>query len=175
VRAVAGRDPTELIGETLLDRYRVDRLIGKGGMAIVYAGRHTAIDRAVAIKVLRRRYADEPDTVARFLREARASSLVRHEHIVEVTDFGTTEDGLVFMVMEYLEGETLAEVLQREGRMPWSRVHGIALQLCEALHAAHRAGVVHRDITLRNCVRIRRRANREYIKLTSASRSCSAR
>jgi eukaryotic-like serine/threonine-protein kinase len=165
VRAVAGRDPTELTGETLLGRYRVGRLIGKGGMAVVYAGRHTAIDRAVAIKVLRRRYADEPDTVARFLREARASSLVRHEHIVEVTDFGTTEDGLVFMVMEHLEGETLAEVLQREGRMPWSRVHGIALQLCDALHAAHRAGVVHRDITLRNCVRIRRRANREYIKL----------
>ncbi len=165
VRSVPGRDPGELIGETLLERYRVERLIGTGGMALVYAGRHTAIDRKVAIKVLRRRFADEPDTVARFLREARASSLVRHEHIVEVTDFGTTDDGLVFMVMEYLEGETLADLLSREGRMPWSRVHGIALQLCDALHAAHRAGIVHRDITLRNCVRIRRGSNREYIKL----------
>ncbi|HET6585847.1 MAG TPA: serine/threonine-protein kinase, partial [Nannocystaceae bacterium] len=164
-RAASGRDPAELVGETLLDRYRVVRLIGEGGMALVYAGTHTAIDRPVAIKVLRRRYADESDTVERFLREARASSVVRHEHVVEVTDFGTTDDGLVFMVMEYLEGETLADILQREGRMPWARVHGIALQICEALHAAHRAGVVHRDVTLRNCVRIRRKANHDYIKL----------
>jgi len=164
-KAASGREPSELVGEMLLDRYRVERLIGEGGMAIVYAGTHTAIDRTVAIKVLRRRYADEPDTVQRFLREARASSVVRHEHVVEVTDFGTTDDGLVFMVMEYLEGDTLAEVLQREGRMPWPRVHGIALQICEALQAAHEAGVVHRDITLRNCLRIRRRSNREYIKI----------
>jgi len=164
-KPTSGRNPEELVGQTLLDRYRVERRIGEGGMAIVYAGTHTAIDRPVAIKVLRRRYADEADTVERFLREARASSLVRHEHVVEVTDFGTTDDGIVFMVMEYLEGETLADRLHREGRMPWSRVCGIGMQICDALQAAHRAGVVHRDITLRNCVCIRRSSNREYIKI----------
>ena len=158
-------DPATLSGTRLLDRYRIDDPIGQGGMALVYAGRHLALDREVAIKVLRQRFAQKQTVVDRFLQEARAASRVRHPHIVEVTDFGSTPDGLVFMVMERLEGETLADTIEREDRLPWPRVRAIALQLCDALQTTHDAGIVHRDISLKNFFRLSRGKNPDFVKV----------
>jgi serine/threonine-protein kinase len=158
-------DPTNLSGTRLLDRYRIDQQIGQGGMALVYAGRHLALDLEVAIKVLRQRFAQRQSVVDRFLQEARAASRVRHPHIVEVTDFGSTPDGLVFMVMERLEGETLAATIEREGRLPWPRVRAIALQLCDAMQTTHDAGIVHRDVSLKNFFRLSRGKNPDFVKV----------
>jgi len=158
-------DPAAMHGATLLGRYRIERPIGQGGMAHVYAGKHAVLERDVAIKVLRQRFSRRTSVVERFLLEARAASRVRHPHIVEVTDFGTTDDGLVFMVMERLEGETLAEMVERDGALPWARVRDIALQLCDALQTAHDAGIVHRDVSLKNCFRITRGRNPDYVKV----------
>ncbi|HET6581906.1 MAG TPA: protein kinase [Nannocystaceae bacterium] len=158
-------DPASLHGATLLGRYRIESLIGQGGMAFVYAGRHIALDREVAIKVLRPRHARRPKVVERFLQEARAASRVRHDHIAEVTDFGSTPDGVVFMVMDRLVGETLAETLERDGTMAWPRARDIVLQLCEALQAAHDHGVVHRDVSLKNCFRLAHARHPDFVKL----------
>jgi serine/threonine-protein kinase len=149
----------------LQGRYRLDHLIGEGGMALVHAGTHLSLGRPVAIKVLRPHFAARAEVVERFLREARAIARVRHEHVVEVLDSGVTVGGTVFAVMELLQGEDLAVTLRREGAMPWSRVRRIATQLCEALGAAHAAGVVHRDVTLANCFRTSKNGDADFIKL----------
>jgi len=158
-------DEPALTGRLLLGRYRLERPIGKGGMSVVYAARHVLLGGPVAVKVLRSRFVDDEEAVARFLREAKASARVHHPHVVQVLDFGVTDGGLVFMVMEYLDGENLASTLAREGAMPWPRVRAIALQLCDALQAAHDARVVHRDVTLGNCLRIHREGTTDYVKL----------
>ncbi len=158
-------DAATLQGTTLVGRYRVGECIGRGGMALVYAGRHLALDREVAIKVLRPRYSGKQSVVDRFLQEARAASRARHPHIVEVTDFGSAPSGLVFLVMERLEGETLAELIVRDGRLPWARVRSIALQLCDALQATHDAGIVHRDISLKNFFLVASRSGDDFVKV----------
>jgi len=154
-----------LQGVTLLGRYRLEHPIGKGGMSVIYAARHVLLGGTVAVKVLRSCFATDEDATQRFLREAKASARVRHEHVIETLDFGIAEDGVVFMVMELLEGEDLAALVGREGALPWSRVRGMALQICSALGAAHDHGVVHRDVTLGNCLRMHRDGNSDYIKL----------
>ncbi len=146
-------------------RYRLDRPVGQGGMAFVYAGTDLQLGGPVAIKVLRPRFAQKPPVVERFLREARALASVRHEHVVEVRDFGTRAEGSAFVVMELLEGETFAATLRREGPMPWSRVRRIGVQLCDALAAVHAAGIVHRDVTPANIFRIRRDGDADFLVL----------
>jgi eukaryotic-like serine/threonine-protein kinase len=153
------------LGTCLLDRYRLEEVLGAGGSSVIYRGVHTTIGRTVAIKMLRPELVRNDETVTRFLREGRAACRIRHEHIVEATDFGVTPDGDVFLVMEYLEGEDLADLIEREGALPWPRALAIALQICEAIDAAHQAGVIHRDITLQNCFRVSRERNPDYVKV----------
>src|SRR4029079_3653999 len=117
--------------------YVVRERLGGGGMASVYRGEHVTIGRPVAIKVLARALCSKPAVVVRFLQEAKASSKVRHENVVEVTDFGETADGRPYMVMEYLEGESLAHTRRREGALPWERARLMLVQLLAALQAAH--------------------------------------
>jgi len=152
-------------GTRLADRYVVGELLGGGGMAQVYRGEHETIGRAVAIKVLTRDLAHEPSIVVRFLQEARAASRIRHENVVEVTDFGETEDGRPFMVMESLEGEDLGHTLARERLLPWDRVQPILLQLLAALQAVHEQGVVHRDIKPENVFLLSRMGSSDYVKV----------
>jgi serine/threonine protein kinase len=152
-------------GTRLADRYVVGELLGGGGMAQVYRGHHETIGRAMAIKVLTRDLAHEPSIVQRFLQEARAASRIHHENVVEVTDFGETEDGRPFMVMEYLEGEDLGHTLAREGRLPWDRVQPILLQLLAALQAVHEQGVVHRDIKPENIFLLSRLGSTDFVKV----------
>jgi len=135
-----------LLGRTLAGKYLVDKLIKRGGMGAVYRGKHVMMDKTVAIKVLRPALAVDDDVVARFSREAKAASRISHPHAVSVTDFGESENGVVFLVMEYLDGRTLKEIIRSEGPLPLKRVAEIIRQVTGALDAAHGQGVVHRDL-----------------------------
>ena len=137
--------PDPLIGRTIAGRYLIEALIGRGGMGRVYRARHELVGRDVAIKFLSPSYAHDPAHKTRFLREARAANRINHEHIIDITDFGETEDGLVFLAMEYLDGVPLnAEI--GKGPLSPERALGITLQIARALGRAHELGVVHRDI-----------------------------
>jgi len=135
-----------LVGQTLAEKYLIEQLIKRGGMGSVYRGKHVMMDKTVAIKVLRPSLAGDDDVVARFSREAKAASRISHPHAVSVTDFGEAENGVVFLVMEYLDGQTLKEVIRNEGQMPLGRAVEIVRQVSGALDAAHKQGVVHRDL-----------------------------
>src|SRR5258708_15412515 len=135
-----------LLGQTLAAKYGVEKLIKRGGMGAVYQGKHVLMDKTVAIKVLRPALAVDDDVVARCSREAKAASRISHPHAVSVTDFGESENGVVFLVMEYLDGRTLKEIIKSEGPMPLDRVVEIVRQVAGALDAAHQQGVVHRDL-----------------------------
>ncbi|HEX8472473.1 MAG TPA: protein kinase [Pyrinomonadaceae bacterium] len=144
--AVLQRDKDELIGQTLAGKYRVEERLDEGGMGTVYRATHILMEKTVAIKVLHPSLAADDKIVARFTREARAASRISHPHALNVTDFGESENGIVFLVMEYLRGRTLKDVIRSEGPMPLPRVVEIIRQMCGALDAAHAEGVVHRDL-----------------------------
>lgn len=144
--AVLERRDDPLLGQTLASKYLVEKLIKRGGMGSVYLGKHVLMDKTVAIKVLRPSLALDDDVVRRFSREAKAASRISHPHAVSVTDFGESEDGVVFLVMEYLDGHTLKEIVKSEGPMQLDRVVEIVRQVGGALDAAHEQGVVHRDL-----------------------------
>jgi eukaryotic-like serine/threonine-protein kinase len=132
-----------------LGRYLVEQVIGGGGMAVVYRARDEELDRPVAIKVLADNLAADEAFRKRFLREARLAAQLSHRNVVQIYDSGEA-DGRPYIVMEYVEGETLADLLARRGRLPaWEAVE-LALQVCAGLDHAHRAGLVHRDIKPRN-------------------------
>jgi len=159
--------PPEILppGTRLSKHYVIETLIGDGGMAQVYRGEHETIARPVAIKVLSAGFSRTPSVVVRFLQEARASSKVRHENVVEITDFGETDDGRPFMVMEFLEGEDLSATLRREGALPWERVRPMLIQILAALQAAHDQRVIHRDVKPENIFRIKRMGNEDFLKV----------
>jgi serine/threonine-protein kinase len=152
-------------GTRLAERYVLGELIGSGGVAQVYRGMHETLALPVAIKILTPAFARTPTTVERFLQEARASSKVRHENIVEITDFGETDRGRPFMVMEYLEGEDLAATLRHDGPLSWERARPMLLQILAALQAAHDGGVIHRDLKPENIFRITRMGNDDFLKV----------
>jgi len=143
-----------VLGKTLIGKYRVDEKLSEGGMGAVYRGTHVLMDKTVAIKVLRPSLAADEKIVARFSREARAASRISHPNALAVTDFGESEDGVVFLVMEFLDGKTLKEVIREEGPMPLARVVDIMRQVGDALKAAHEQGVVHRDLKSDNIMLI---------------------
>lgn len=157
--------PRNLEGTELLDRYEVEGVIGEGGMATVYRGRHKAIQKPVAIKVLDDALEWRLDGAERFLQEAQITSRVVHENVVEVTDFGTTADGVVFCVMELLQGESLADFIESAGPLPLARAAEIMRQVCGALEAAHGHGIIHRDLKPANCFRTPRTSNVDFVKL----------
>jgi serine/threonine-protein kinase len=130
---------------TLGGRYRVERELGRGGMAKVFLGTDTVLGRTVAVKVLAPQFADDDGFVQRFRREAQAAASIGHPHIVSVFDTGS-DDGVHYIVMEYVEGRTLAEFLAGGGRILPDRAIDIAMDVCQALEAAHAQGVIHRDI-----------------------------
>ena len=155
----------DISGTLLLDRYRLLKKLGEGGMGTVYLAEHVTIKKRCAIKLLNPEFAHKHDLVERFLQEARAASMIAHENVVEITDFGAAPNGSVFFVMEMLSGEDLAETIKREAPLPWSRVAPIAMQICRALAAAHNKGIVHRDMKPENCFRVERHGNADFIKV----------
>jgi len=134
------------IGEIFLEKYRVDAILGHGGMGVVALCTHLALNERVAIKMLRRDVLDDADAVERFMREAQAASKLKSEYVARVTDVGRSVTNVPYMVMEYLEGHDLGELLAERGSigLPWAIE--LTLQVCEALAEAHSIGIVHRDI-----------------------------
>lgn len=130
---------------TLASRYRLDELIATGGMGSVYRATDEHLVRPVAIKVLKRVLADDPTFLERFRREARAAALINHPNVARVYDYDERWDES-FIVMELVEGETLAELIARRGPLPWEEAFAVAEQVARALAAAHASGVVHRDV-----------------------------
>lgn len=137
---------TPVPGDVVAGKYRVERVLGSGGMGIVVAARHVVLDQRVAIKFLRPDVASNAEIVTRFAREARAAVRIQSEHVARVIDVGELPGGAPFMVMEYLEGADLGEVLQKRGALPVGEAVEYLLQACEALAEAHVGGVVHRDL-----------------------------
>jgi len=162
--AAASEGFDSLVGATVAGRYQIIRRIGEGGMGAVYEARHAIIGKRVAVKVLLEKFLTKSDFVARLLQEARLASAIGHEHIVDVTDFGTTDDGRAFVVMEFLEGESLAQLVMREAPLPVERALRIARQVASALGAAHAKGIVHRDIKPENIYLIQR-GDGDFIKV----------
>ncbi|MBS2014939.1 MAG: serine/threonine protein kinase [Deltaproteobacteria bacterium] len=134
------------IGSVIAGKYRIDRILGAGGMGVIFAGHHAALDQRVAIKVLKPSAIDNAEFVARFGREARAAAKLRSEHVARVIDVGESDKGLPFMVMEYLSGKDLSRVLKDGGPLPIEDACEYVLQACEGLAEAHAAGIVHRDL-----------------------------
>ncbi|MCS6799012.1 MAG: protein kinase [Myxococcota bacterium] len=152
------------LGKTVGGRYRLISRLGTGGMSSVYLARHVLIDRLMAIKTLRRDLARDPVQRDRFLREARAVNRINHPNIVEITDFGETDDGLVYLVMEYVPGESLLHAL-RAGPMPAARAIAIVRQVGGALARAHEMGVVHRDLKPENILLVARGGTPDFVKI----------
>jgi serine/threonine-protein kinase len=134
-------------GTVLAGKYRIERLLGEGGMGWVVVATHLHLEQRVALKFMRESHATEqPDAVARFLREARAAARIQSEHVARVTDFGTLENGAPYLVMEYLEGQDLESLLESKRPVPLTLAVDYAMQACEGLAEAHAAGIVHRDL-----------------------------
>jgi serine/threonine-protein kinase len=152
-----------LSGTVIQDRYRVVRLLGKGGMGEVYEVEHIRFGRRLALKRLLPQFADNAAIVDRFQREARAAAMIGNTHIIEVTDMGELPDGSPYIVLEYLDGEDLKQLFYREGPLPVARTVRIALQVCDALAAAHAKGIVHRDLKPANVFLVKDRA--DFVKI----------
>ena len=153
-------------GELIDDKYRIVRLIGEGGMGAVYEGENTRIHRRVAIKVLHPSVSEMPEVVARFEREAQAAGRIGSEHIVEVLDLGNLRSGARYMVMEFMDGDSLSARIRQRGSIMPPDLYPIARQLLEALSAAHGAGIVHRDLKPDNVFLLRsRRGQPDFVKL----------
>src|SRR6266567_3282996 len=157
-RANPGGDP--LLGALIADRYLVQSRIGAGGSGTIYLAHHVAVRRKVAIKVLHHELSRDDLAVERFRREATTVGEIDNEHIVEVLDFGRAPDGRLFLAMEYLEGETLAAAVKREGHLPVAQALDVLTQVGEALMEAHAMGYVHRDLRPGNIFLAHRRGHK---------------
>ncbi len=162
----AGAEPGDpWIGQTVAQKYLVHQLIDRGGMGVVYKATHLALDRPVALKVLNRSLLADPTIVARFHREARAASRLNHPNSVGVIDFGQTDDGTLFMALEYLPGRNLARVIADEFPLGTLRVVKIGSQILAALTEAHALGVLHCDIKPENVMLESRHDERDVVKV----------
>ena len=134
------------VPQFIAGRFRIEREIGRGGMGAVYLATHLGLERPVAVKIIRREFAGDADVADRFLREARTMAKLRHPNAAMIFDAGILPDGRHFIVMEFVEGETLSQALAREGRFSFTNAVSIATQICDVLEEAHRLGIIHRDL-----------------------------
>ena len=139
-------------GDIIADRYRVVAPIGRGAMGMVYRAEHVQISKVLAIKLLHPELQQNPENVARFHREAESASRLNHPNTVHVFDFGRTESGSLYLVMEYVDGDDLAKILVKDGPMPFGRVAYLCAQVAGSVEDAHAAGIVHRDLKPENIV-----------------------
>jgi len=161
---VSVSDP--LIGTTIADKYRIDRLLGAGGMGAVYVATQLAVNRPVAVKVLRQiAGVSETQLVERFKREALATSKLRHPNTVSVIDFGQTAHGMLYLVLELLQGVTLTRLIRGEGPLAPERVAAIGKQIAKSLAEAHALGIVHRDLKPDNVFVCDYHGDRDFTKV----------
>ncbi len=153
------------VGDVIAGKYRVDKVLGAGGMGLVLAGYHVALDQRVAIKVLKPQALDNPEYVTRFGREARAAAKLRGEHVARVLDVGHLEGGLPYMVLEYLHGKDLSQIVKERGTLSVTETADYVLQACEAIAEAHRAGIVHRDLKPANLFVTKRHDGSTIVKV----------
>ena len=154
-----------LLGTLLAGRYRIEALIGSGGMGAVYRAEHVHMRKAVAVKVLHKEMTAFPEVVARFEREAVAAGRIEHLHVVSASDFGQLEDGSFYLVLEFIEGQSLAKLVSKEGALSPLRALRITRQIVEALQAAHGVGIVHRDLKPDNVMLVDRDDEPDFVKV----------
>jgi serine/threonine-protein kinase len=153
------------VGKILADRYRVLRTVGEGGMGRVYLAEHVRMGRLSAVKVMSPALAPTPDAISRFNREASNASRINHPNVAAIYDFGETEDGTLYLAMEYVEGKTLTAILREGGPLVPKRAAELAGQIADGLHAAHHLGIVHRDLKPDNILVTTRHDGREQVKI----------
>jgi eukaryotic-like serine/threonine-protein kinase len=164
-----GREPAavsldKLVGRTLNNRYIVKRKIGEGGFGAVFEGMQVATERPVALKVLHPQSVSDPTVVARFRREAEACSKLRNSHTVVIYDFDQTDDGVLYLAMELVRGQSLQDIQRASGTLPVERCLGILDQVAEALGEAHDQGIVHRDMKPEN-IMVEEREGQDFVKV----------
>jgi hypothetical protein len=156
---------TDLIGSIIADRYLVLKKLGEGGMGRVYLAEHVKMGRKSAVKVMNPGTVTDADAISRFNREAANASRISHQHVAQVYDFGETADGLIYLAMEYVEGEALTDILARDGALPPERAGEIVRQVAEALSVAHDMGIVHRDLKPDNVMLAKFRDGSDCVKV----------
>src|SRR5256884_536643 len=155
----------DLVGQVLADRYHIMKKLGEGGMGQVYLAEHVKMGRRSAIKVMNPSMVHDPEAVARFNREASNASRISDAHVCAIYDFGETPEGLIYLAMEFIEGEPLTELVRREGALSLARAADIAIQVAAALQAAHDLGIVHRDLKPDNIMLTRSRDGADAVKV----------
>lgn len=141
-----------LVGKILADRYEIDHEIGRGALGVVYKGRHRALGRAVAVKVLFEDLQADENSFERFKLEAKSAASLNHPNIVSVFDFGLADNGSPYLVMDFLDGQTLQAVINREKRVQLARAIPFFIQICDAMAQAHSLGIIHRDLKPDNII-----------------------
>ncbi len=154
-----------LIGQVLAGRYKVMRTLGEGGMGRVYLAEHARMGRLSAVKVMSPALAPTPEAISRFNREAANASRISQPNVAAIYDFGETDDGTLYLAMEYVEGETLSALIRRDGPLPAHRAAELTGQIADGLHAAHHLGIVHRDLKPDNVLITRLHDGREWAKI----------
>src|SRR6187402_503202 len=152
------------IGSMLAERYRIDALVGEGGMGRVYSAEHVLMRKRLAVKVLRRELTRVPEVVARFEREAMAAGNIEHPNVVAATDFGKLPDGAVFLVLEFVSGHSLRDEIAK-GPFQVDRALHVARQIASALSAAHAQGIVHRDLKPENVMLVEKGGDPDFVKV----------
>ena len=160
-----GNTEDPMIGRQVIGQYRIEKKLGVGGMGAVYLAQQTTVSRPAVIKVLRSQIGGSADSSARFAVEAKAASSLNHPNIVTIYNYGEMEDGTLFLAMEYIAGETLAQRIDRCGQLPVDRAVHIATQIARALGEAHAHGVVHRDLKPQNVMLVERGGARDFVKV----------
>ena len=155
----------DLVGQVVAERYHVLQKLGEGGMGQVYLAEHVRMARRCAVKVMSPNLTRDPDAVSRFNREAANASRITHPNVAAIYDFGETSDGLIYLAMEFVDGEPLTKLIQRLGALPLARAVNIARQTADALTVAHELGIVHRDLKPDNIMIGRGREGADMVKV----------